>query len=243
MVCGPSCGCANPHALPWFKVASQGCPAACREEARQKAGELPCRDANTTENWDKFWKMYPSVLSSFKGQDLLASEEGSNILGLIDMMTTLGCLGLSVIGSTDFGTGANWCEGSDELFGPLALICAVPCGCTGQNPSAGCSPSCTACGDAPTFPANPSVSNCQEAQALGFCENVPSEAKLYCSGTCGLCNGTANVSTVCEDGVVPPEILDGIDCSMVQANGWCGPLVFLNSPMGQLCSKSCGLCS
>ena len=166
---------------------------------------------------------YPSVLSSFKGQDLLASEEGSNILGLIDMMTTLGCLGLSVIGSTDFGTGANWCEGSDELFGPLALICAVPCGCTGQNPSAGCSPSCTACGDAPTFPANPSVSNCQEAQALGFCENVPSEAKLYCSGTCGLCNGTANVSTVCEDGVVPPEILDGIDCSMVQAGkGWGG---------------------
>ena len=63
----------------------------------------------------------------------------------------------------------------------------------------------------------PSVSNCQEAQALGFCENVPSEAKLYCSGTCGLCNGTANVSTVCQDGVVPPEILNGIDCSMVQA--------------------------
>lgn len=289
MVCGPSCGCANPHALPWFKVPSQGCSAACREEARQKAGELPCSDANNTENWDKFWKMslwkkkmdfqhvffflkkfaslkawfdfclrektpktlarchpktpqtvlaggfqpdpprfqhrskrrsvvrYPSVMSIFKGQDLLASEEGTNILGLVDMMTTLGCLGLSVIGSTDFGTGANWCEGSEELFGPLALICASPCGCTGQNPSAGCSPSCTACGDATTFPANPSVSNCQEAQALGFCENVPSEAKLYCSGTCGLCNGTANVSTVCQDGVVPPEILNGIDCSMVQA--------------------------
>lgn len=57
MVCGPSCGCANPHALPWFKVPSQGCSAACREEARQKAGELPCSDANNTENWDKFWKM------------------------------------------------------------------------------------------------------------------------------------------------------------------------------------------
>ena len=49
MVCGPSCGCANPHALPWFKVPSQGCSAACREEARQKAGELPCSDANNTE--------------------------------------------------------------------------------------------------------------------------------------------------------------------------------------------------
>ena len=218
LVCGRTCGCADPTALPWFKVPSQGCSMACRQEALAAAADLPCSDANTTENWQKFWEMYPTVMSSIIGQDLLAGPEGSTILKLIEMMDALGCVGLGIIGTTDVATSSSWCEGSPQFFGPLALICPRACGCNGAGTlPTYCSDSCRSCGDAETFPANPVASNCAEAKVAGICD-VASEAAALCSETCGLCNGTANATIpTCQDAAVPPELLPGMDCQKVQA--------------------------
>eukprot|EP00438_Fugacium_kawagutii_P026111 Skav224739 [mRNA] locus=scaffold3343:67664:77589:- [translate_table: standard] len=210
LVCGPTCGCADPRALPWFKAPGQGCSTACRREALATAAQLPCNDANTTENWQKFWQMYPGVISAYMGQDLLQTPEGSNILKFVEIMTTLGCTGLHIIGPVDGATGANWCEGSEQFFSPLALICPDACGCA-TGPSH-CADSCRTCGDAATFPANPVASNCAEAKAIGICD-VATDAKAYCSETCGICNGSANYSSaVCEDAPIPPDFIQGIDC-------------------------------
>mmetsp|Transcript_15648 Transcript_15648/g.32632 ORF Transcript_15648/g.32632 Transcript_15648/m.32632 type:complete len:384 (+) Transcript_15648:1-1152(+) len=242
MVCGRTCRCADPLALPWFKVPNQGCPAVCRAEALVAAAALPCTSANTTENFQKFWSMYPMVMSSFIGQDLMSSPEGPKIAKLMEIMSVLGCQGLPVIGSNNMVTGDSWCGGSETFYSPLALICPQECGCTGgDSMPAYCSDSCQACGDITVFPVNPVASNCAEAKASGVCD-VPSEAAALCPETCGLCNGTANVSAVCLDGHIPPELLS-MDCLQVQALGWCPPLVLLGSPISRVCSKSCGLCT
>eukprot|EP00435_Cladocopium_sp_Y103_P040701 s3782_g11.t1 len=242
MVCGRTCRCADPFALPWFKVPNQGCPAVCREEALVAAAALPCTNANTTENFLAFWNTYPLVMSSFVGQDLMSSPEGPKIAKMVEIMSILGCQGLSVVGSGDMVTGASWCGGSDQFWSPLALICPQECGCIGgDSVPAYCSESCRACGDIADFPVNPVASNCAEAKANGICE-VASEAATLCPETCGLCNATANVSAVCQDGQIPPEMLS-MDCSQVQALGWCPPLVLMGSPVSRICSKSCGLCT
>ena len=216
MVCGRTCRCADPLALPWFKVPNQGCPAVCRAEALVAAAALPCTSANTTENFQKFWSMYPMVMSSFIGQDLMSSPEGPKIAKLMEIMSVLGCQGLPVIGSNNIVTGDSWCGGSETFYSPLALICHQECGCTGgDSMPAYCSDSCQACGDITVFPVNPVASNCAEAKASGVCD-VPSEAAALCPETCGLCNGTANVSAVCLDGHIPPELLS-MDCLQVQA--------------------------
>eukprot|EP00438_Fugacium_kawagutii_P019838 Skav227933 [mRNA] locus=scaffold146:430560:431411:+ [translate_table: standard] len=216
LVCGRTCGCADPRALPWFKVPSQGCSMACRQEALATAAELPCSNANTTENWQKFWQMYPQVISSYIGLDVLQTPNGPNILKMIEIMSTLGCTGLGIIGQTDVATSANWCEGSELFFGPLALLCPDACGCATGTPSY-CADSCRTCGDAASFPANPVASNCAEAKAVGICD-IQSEAEAFCSETCGICDGSANFSSVvCEDAPIPPGFIQDMDCPMLQA--------------------------
>ena len=219
LICGQTCGCADPRALPWFKVPNQGCSTPCRREAMTAAASLPCSDANTTANWHTFWEMYPTVMSSIFGQDVLATPNGPNIVKLMEMMDVLGCVGLGIIASEDMAESSFWCEGSEQYsFGPLALICPRACGCTGgaAMPTY-CSDSCQSCGDIETFPANSVASNCAEAKAAGICE-VPQQAEALCSETCGFCNGTeATNNTTCQDREVPHELLPDMDCQKIKA--------------------------
>lgn len=246
LVCPRTCGCADPRALPWYKVPSQGCPQACRDEANAIAGNLECKDANTTENWHDFWDLYPTVMSSLVGVDMLSTPSGQKILALIHMMKSIGCLGIFILGSRDPISQADWCEGSERYFAPLALVCPDTCGCLSESRPAYCPASCRGCGDAPNFPPSSAATNCEEAKLLGIC-SIPTEAEQLCAETCGLCNGTnsSNMSNTsaapCFDGDVPGAF--GFNCSTLQVNGWCPMLIAFNSPASKVCSKTCGLCT
>lgn len=244
LVCGRTCQCHEPLAYPWFKVPSQGCSGACRTEALAAANARPCEDMPINTEWLRFWENYLTVMSHYTGQDMRTVPEAPTLLGFVDFMKEMGCVGLAVIGETEPITKANWCEGNPRYWPPLAHLCPVSCSCAAsETPADYCPSSCRACGDAAVFPANGPVTNCAEAKAAGIC-GVPADAAEYCSGTCGLCNAT-NVSlptAPCVDGVLPPSL--GLhNCSYLQARGWCRPLTLMNSPLSNLCGQSCGTCS
>ena len=177
--------------------------------------------------------------------DVLETPEGQGIRMLIDMMPlgpqalhengrkTLGCSGLSLIGTYEPVTSAAWCrgqsasnlssksfrcEGSPQFFAPLSLICPQACGCF-RVTAPHCPSSCRSCGDQPLPPTVP-VADCAAAVGLGVCGTA--DGRALCPATCGVCNGTAP-PLPCVDGTLPPGGAPGLEnCSQLKARDQAG---------------------
>lgn len=142
-ICGRTCQCTDPHALPWLKVPEQGCSTPCLKLALASFEQEPCQDQAIDQRWFELWDGYAPALNQYLGTDISQSTTFFNdILGLISTIKTLGCSALANPKlQMEVVSQKLWCEGAD-FFRPMAMVCPITCGCQTANPPAYC-PSCT----------------------------------------------------------------------------------------------------
>ncbi|CAE6948158.1 unnamed protein product [Symbiodinium natans] len=196
-VCPRTCGCHERDAQPLLRVASEGCPSGCANEAQAAMRSTPCQDDDVSEmqvKWDFFWDTYTAVmLYVFNIEDVNASGYAW-LESAVQQVKKVGCPG---IGGVDFPldpfTGRTWCEGHADVYRPLAWLCPESCACAGADPLPEyCPQSCAGCKDADTFPVVGGISNCDQAKAAGLCVQFPDQALAYCAETCNLCHLIGN---------------------------------------------------
>ena len=129
LMCGQTCGCTDPMSSPLYKIRAEGCAGTCLLERASQVKPMPCKDfpqAEAEESWNHFWDNLRDVLAAYLGPD--QTQYHKHDLEKIASMKAGGCPQLKANPIDDL-TGASWCEGSSDLFGPLAYLCPVSCGC------------------------------------------------------------------------------------------------------------------
>ncbi|CAE7790008.1 unnamed protein product [Symbiodinium sp. CCMP2456] len=132
LVCGDTCGCTDPFSSAWYKVQAQGCSVSCLERRQPKLQNRSCQDLPVDDAWRTFWSSYATVLSSYFGQPVEATQAFSQVNQTLQALGAGGCPVLAQF-PRDFLTGTFWCEGTPDLVRSLASICPQTCGC--DNPS------------------------------------------------------------------------------------------------------------
>ena len=129
LMCGQTCGCTDAMSSPWYKVQREGCAGRCLEERTMQIRDLPCKDfpqAGAEDGWNHFWDNLDDIFAEFFGPNRMPYDKKD--LEKLALIKAGGCPKLKA-NPIDKLTGESLCEGMAELFGPLAYLCPVTCGC------------------------------------------------------------------------------------------------------------------